>query len=119
MKSLYLTGILALVATLNCPALGQTPPAEDMPPAAPAAEAPPVSKLPGAIPESSPPVSQPTPPMAEVPAPPPPVEPLQAVSAPPPPQAVYPPCTATLQDQCTNSPRSAGHSVKRKPRSRR
>lgn len=117
----YLAGTLALIAAVTIPALAQTPPVEEMPlaaPEAPMTEAPPMSKLPGAVPESPTP---PAPPMAEMSPPAPPVDPVQAVMAPPPPppQAVYPPCTATLRDQCTNSSRSAGRGVKRKPHSRR
>ena len=114
----YLAGTLALIAAVTIPALAQTPPAEEMPLETPVGEAPPMSKLPGAVPEA--PTTR-DPPTAEMSPPAPPVDPVQAVMAPPPPppQGVYPPCTATLRDQCTNSSRSAGRSVKRKPRSRR
>jgi hypothetical protein len=72
------------------------PPAEPAPPP-PVPEAPPMPEAPPA----------PTPP--EVPAPP-------AAPAPAP-QAVYPPCTKTLQDQCTNTRR--GSDVKRSSKQRK
>jgi hypothetical protein len=127
MKPLYLAGTLALVAVTFQPIFAQTPspesqtpPVAEMPPVAPVGQAPPVSKLPGAVPEAPATPEMPAPPAAEAP-PPPPVEPVQAVSAapPPPPQAVYPPCTASRRDQCTNSTRSTRRSVKSKPRVRR
>lgn len=110
MKSLNVMSTFALFVVLTNPAHGQTPPAEEMPTAAPMGESPPMSKLPGAVSEPPVPPDPPKPPLAE---------PVQAVSAPPPaPQAIYPPCTASLQDQCTNSARSAVRASKRKPRSR-
>jgi hypothetical protein len=118
MKPLTLAGTLALVAVAFQPTFAQTPPAEEMPPAAPVADSPPVSKLPGAVPEAPDTPESPAPPSAEAP-PPPAVEPVQAVGAAPPPQTVYPPCTASLRDQCTNSSRSTARAVKRKPRVRR
>jgi hypothetical protein len=118
MKSQLLAGAIVLTA-LSFPASAQTPPAEEVPvPPAPAEEVP-MSKLPGAVPEASVAPAPLAAPAVEAPTATP--EAPQVVSAPPPPpaQAVYPPCTATLKDQCTNSPQSRQRVAKRQPRARR
>ncbi len=101
MKSLLLTGAFSLALALGFPAIAQTPPPPETD--APAA--------PGALPEAptAPAVANPVAPAV-----------VEAPPAPPPPvpvaQADYPPCSATLRDQCTNSNRSA---MRQKPKARR
>jgi hypothetical protein len=91
------------------------PPAEPAPPP-PVPEAPPTPEAPPAPtpPEVPAPPAAPMPP--EAPATPTMAAPSAAAPAPAP-QAVYPPCTKTLQDQCTNTRR--GTDVKRSGKHRK